>query len=79
MFRSALETIGLLNKEVELYGRGLVMKPFVLLLNKIDYADGEEVSRPNKSQSNSIQFHFRRHWSSSNCSPLCRILMRRPR
>uniref|UniRef100_A0A914I3F7 GTP-binding protein n=1 Tax=Globodera rostochiensis TaxID=31243 RepID=A0A914I3F7_GLORO len=41
-YRSALEMIALLNKEMEQYDRALVKKPVVLLLNKVDVEDGEQ-------------------------------------
>jgi GTPase involved in cell partitioning and DNA repair len=41
-FRTPLETIALLNKELEAYDRKLVKKPCVLVLNKIDLPDGEK-------------------------------------
>ena len=43
-FRTPLETIALLNKELEAYDRKLVKKPCVLVLNKIDLPDGEKVN-----------------------------------
>uniref|UniRef100_A0A914Z630 GTP-binding protein n=1 Tax=Panagrolaimus superbus TaxID=310955 RepID=A0A914Z630_9BILA len=42
IFRTPLETIALLNKELEAYDRKLVKKPCVLVLNKIDLPDGEK-------------------------------------
>uniref|UniRef100_A0AC34GPY9 GTP-binding protein 10 n=1 Tax=Panagrolaimus sp. ES5 TaxID=591445 RepID=A0AC34GPY9_9BILA len=42
VFRTPLETIALLNKELEAYDRKLVKKPCVLVLNKIDLPDGEK-------------------------------------
>uniref|UniRef100_A0A183BS26 OBG-type G domain-containing protein n=1 Tax=Globodera pallida TaxID=36090 RepID=A0A183BS26_GLOPA len=41
-YRSALEMMALLNKEMEQYDRALVKKPVVLLLNKVDVEDGEQ-------------------------------------
>ncbi|KAL3114062.1 hypothetical protein niasHT_014965 [Heterodera trifolii] len=40
--RSPLEMMALLNREMEQYDRALVRKPVVLLLNKVDEADGEQ-------------------------------------
>ncbi|VDK75534.1 unnamed protein product [Anisakis simplex] len=42
-FRSALETVALLNIELERYNPYLTQKPTVLAINKIDLPDGEEV------------------------------------
>ena len=35
--------MGLLNREIEAYSRRLAAKPFVLLLNKVDFSDGAQV------------------------------------
>ncbi|KAL3119822.1 hypothetical protein niasHT_005882 [Heterodera trifolii] len=40
--RSPLEMMALLNREMEQYDRALVRKPVVLLLNKVDEADGDQ-------------------------------------
>nr|CAD2193491.1 unnamed protein product [Meloidogyne enterolobii] len=40
-----IETIALLNREMEEYDRKMVRKPIVLLLNKIDVENGEEISQ----------------------------------
>lgn len=43
-FRSAEETVALLNGEMETYDISLVHKPTILVLNKTDVSDGEAVS-----------------------------------
>jgi GTPase involved in cell partitioning and DNA repair len=40
--RTPLETLALLNKELELYGRNILSKPAVLLINKMDTEGAEE-------------------------------------
>lgn len=42
-FRTPIETIALLNKELEAYDKKLVKKPCILVLNKIDLPDGQKV------------------------------------
>lgn len=41
--RTPLETIALLNREMEAHDRKMVRKPVVLLLNKVDQDNGEQV------------------------------------
>lgn len=41
-YRNALETIALLNIEMEKYDPGLVTKPTIIALNKIDLSDGKQ-------------------------------------
>ena len=40
--RTPLETLALLNKELELYGRNILSKPAVLIVNKMDTEGAEE-------------------------------------
>lgn len=40
--KSPLQTIALLNREMEAYERKMVRKPIILLLNKVDVDDGEK-------------------------------------
>ncbi|KAJ1346541.1 hypothetical protein KIN20_001356 [Parelaphostrongylus tenuis] len=42
-FRSPIEVVALLNRELELYDKKLVQKPAVLLFNKIDIAQDKEM------------------------------------
>lgn len=42
---SPIETIALLNKEMETHDRKMIRKPIVLLLNKIDVENGEEIAQ----------------------------------
>lgn len=40
--RSAFETVALLNRELELYGKGILDKPALLLVNKMDLEGAQE-------------------------------------
>lgn len=44
-YRNALETIALLNIELEKYDPALVMKPTIITLNKIDLPNGEQKAK----------------------------------
>lgn len=50
-FRTPLESIALLNREVELYNEKLVKKPVVCVLNKIDTLESEQLTNVSKLSS----------------------------
>ncbi|CAL2037349.1 unnamed protein product [Caenorhabditis brenneri] len=50
-FRTPLESIALLNREVELYNEKLAKKPVVCVLNKIDTLDSEQLTSISKLSS----------------------------
>ncbi|KAI1714495.1 50S ribosome-binding GTPase domain-containing protein [Ditylenchus destructor] len=64
-YRSALETIALLNREIENYNDILLKKPFVLVLNKVDLPSGREKANELMDIFNSENLEIRRNWFSA--------------